>query len=269
MRSIRQKVSVAMLFLLSMVNLTLGARVALAVAQSETVSASEVSALKEDMEGIKADLEEIKKELKLIRQFLSQRLAQPTRSAPVVAKVRLAGNPTLGKSDAPLTLIEFSDYQCPFCKKFFQATLPTLKTEYIETGKVRYVYRDFPIDRIHPHARKAAEAAHCAGDQDKYWQMHDLLFQNQQALALDNLKAYARELQLDTTAFDGCLEDGTYTAEVQKDYDDGVAAGVRGTPGFFLGKTGADDTIQGTLISGAQPLAVFRQAIEGLLRKDQ
>ena len=205
--------------------------------------------------------------LKFIHGFFQRLAQQQTSSTPVVAMVSLSGNPMLGKKDAPLTLVEFSDYQCPFCHKFFQATLPELKTTYIETGKVRYVFRDFPLDQTHPHARKAAEAAHCAGEQGKYWEMHDLLFQNQQALEVEKLKAHARSLQLESAAFDACLEQGKYTDKVQKNYEDGAAAGVRGTPGFFLGKTGTDETMQGTLISGAQPLAVFRQAIESLLRE--
>ena len=155
----------------------------------------------------------------------------------------------------------------PLLQQVFQTTLPGLKTAYIDTGKVRYVFRDFPLEQIHPHARKAAEAAHCAGEQGKYWEMHDLLFHNQQSLEVEKLKAHARSLQLESTAFDACLEQGKYTDKVQKNYQDGVAAGVRGTPGFFLGKTKADETIQGTLISGAQPLTVFQQAIESLLRE--
>ena len=83
--------------------------------------------------------------------------------------MRLADNPMLGAPEAPLTLIEFSDYQCPFCRRFAETTLPLLKRDYIETGKLRYVFRDFPLDRLHPQARKAAEAAHCAGDQGQYW----------------------------------------------------------------------------------------------------
>lgn len=266
MQSVCHTFVVAILLLVSSAGLSLRTGTVPAFAQG--APQPESGTLKEDIERMKADLEDIKRELKLMHQFLIQRLSQPTPSSPVVAKVSLSGNPMLGKSDAPITLIEFSDYQCPFCQRFFQTTLPALRTEYIDRGKVRYVFRDFPIDQIHPHARKAAEAAHCAGEQGKYWEMHDVLFQNQPALEIDKLKAYARSLQLDATAFDACLEQNKYTAEVQKDYADGVTAGVRGTPGFFVGKTGSDDTIQGTLISGAQPLAVFRQAIEGLLRKD-
>lgn len=235
--------------------------------QSEPETTSELGELKSDVNRMKTELEEVKREVQLIRQFLSRATGQPTQPQRVVADVSIAGNPMIGKKDAPVTLIEFSDYQCPFCKRFFQSTLPTLKSEYIETGKVRYVFRDFPLDQIHPHARKAAEAAHCAGDQDKYWQMHDLLFQNQEALQVEQLKGYARRLDLNPSAFDTCLEKSTYAAKVQKDLDAGVEAGIRGTPGFFIGKTGPDDTIQGTLISGAHPPNVFRHAIDSLLQE--
>jgi protein-disulfide isomerase len=171
----------------------------------------------------------------------------------------------MGRNDAPVTLIEFSDYQCPFCKRFFESTLPGLKTQYIDTGKLQYVFRDFPLDQIHPEARKAAEAAHCAGDQGKYWEMHDVLFRNQERLQVEQLKALARGLELAGEAFDSCLEQGKYQTEVQRDYDDGLKAGVRGTPAFFIGKTEADGTIQGRLISGAQPLSEFRREVDGLL----
>lgn len=268
MRLIRQMLFIVTLFPVIMIHLTLGSRIIPAFAQLNSLSQSELSTLKDDLERIKIELEEIKKELRLIRQLFSQRPSQPTQSAPVVANVNIAGNPILGVKDAPITLIEFSDYQCHFCSRFFQTTLPTLKADYIDTGKVRYVFRDFPLDRIHPYARKAAEAAHCTGDQGKYWEMHDLLFKNQQALQVEHLKTYARSLNLNPAAFDDCLEQGKYAAEVQKDYEDGVGAGVRGTPGFFVGKTRADDTIEGALINGARPLAVFRQEIERLLREN-
>jgi protein-disulfide isomerase len=196
---------------------------------------------------------------------LSPHAVQPTRPAAAIVTMSLAGNPILGHQAAPLTLIEFSDYQCPYCARFVQTTLPALKAEYIDTGKVRYIFRDFPIDRIHPHARKAAEAAHCMGDQGKYWEMHDLLFQNQKTLQVEQLKAYARHLSFDAAAFDTCLDQGKYADEVQKDVDDGGAAGVQGTPSFFLGKTQLDDTVQAISFKGAQPITTFRQMIERLL----
>jgi protein-disulfide isomerase len=183
--------------------------------------------------------------------------------------VSMANHPMLGAPEAPLTLIEFSDYQCPFCRRFADTTLPVLKRDYIETGKLRYVFRDFPLDRLHPQARKIVEAAHCAGDQGKYWAMHDLLFQQQQALQVDRLKGYARQLGLNARAFEACLDQGKYATKVQQDLDAGAAAGVQGTPGFILGKTQPDGSIQGIAIKGAQPLAAFQQAIEHLLGEKQ
>jgi protein-disulfide isomerase len=232
-----------------------------ALAQSEAASKAELNALKGDLEQIRTELDEVKKELKLMREFL-QRRAQPPQPPRVVANVSTAGNPIKGKKDAPVTLVEFSDYQCPFCSRFFQTTLPTLTKEYIDTGKVRYAFRDFPLDQIHPNARKAAEAAHCAGDQGKYWEMHDLLFQNQRALEIDKLKAYASRLDLDSAAFATCVDTDKYKAKVQKNLEDGVEAGVRGTPSFFVGKTRPDGTIQGVMISGARPATDFRQEID-------
>ena len=240
-------------------------------AQSATAPKSEdagLAILRADLERVKSELEGIRAELRLLRETILQRLAQPQPGQPparVVAKVAIGANPTLGKKDAPVTIIEFSDYQCPFCRQFVEATLPALKKEYVESGKLRYVFRDFPLDQIHPQARQASEAARCAGDQGKYWEMHDLLFQNQQALQPEQLKTYAGRLHLDETAYGACLEGGKHGALVQQNYNEGLAAGVRGTPSFFLGKTRADDTIEGVLISGARPLNDFRQEIERAL----
>jgi protein-disulfide isomerase len=246
-------------------SLSLGLGVVPAYPQEEPISKAEFHALKEDLDSIKTELVGVKKELKLLRALLAQRSAQLVRSPDAMVNVGIVGNPLLGNKESPLTLIEFSDYQCPYCARSTQTTLPALKAEYIDTGKLRYVFRDFPIDQLHPHARKAAEAAHCAGDQGKYWEMHDVLFQNHKALHVEQLKGYAHRLGLDATTFDACLEQGRYAAEVQKDLEDGTAAGVQGTPGFFLGKTRSDDTIQGVFIRGAQPIAAFQQAIERLL----
>src|SRR3972149_3885781 len=197
------------------------------------------------------------------------RIAPGPGAAPdsAAASVSIAGNLIMGKKDAPVTMIEFSDYQCPFCRRFFETTLPTLKAEYVETGKVRYVFRDFPLDQIHPHARKAAEAAHCAGDQGKYWEIHARLFQNPKARRVGRLKTNARSLLLNGATFDARLDRSKYAAEVQKDFDDGMAVGVRGTPSFFVGKTRSDDTIQGVFLSGALPTPIFRQAIDNALRE--
>jgi protein-disulfide isomerase len=265
MVSSTHKYLIVTLFLVFIPHLGLGAEIPPTPGELESGSASALGALKDELEGIKTILESIQKELALIRQALPQRPSQPTPPADSMVNVSISGDPMLGSKAALVTLIEFSDYQCPFCRKFFESMMPTLKAEYIDTGKVRYVFRDFPIDRGHPQARKAAEASHCAGEQGMCWEMHDLLFRNQKALQVEQLKKYARSLGIDAPAFDRCLEEGKYAADVQKDYEDGVAAGIQGTPTLFLGKTRGDDAIQGIAIRGAQPVTGFRRAIDRLL----
>jgi len=168
----------------------------------------------------------------------------------------------MGNPDAPVTMIEFSDYQCPFCLRYFNDTLEKVKANYVETGKVFYVFKDFPITQIHPQAPKAAEAAECAGEQGQYWAMHDRLFQGQQAEwnqnpdAVNIFKGYAEELGLDMDAFNDCFDSGKYADEVAADLDEGLRAGVTGTPSFF---------INGQMVSGAQPYEVFEQVLNAAL----
>jgi len=166
-------------------------------------------------------------------------------------------DPVEGDAKAPVTIIEFSDFQCPFCGKFFKDTLPQLRNEYIKTGRVKLVYRDYPLD-FHPYAQKAAEAADCADEQGKFWQMHDKLFDNQDAITASELKKYAADLGLDTAKFNNCLDTSKYEQEVKKDLADGNTIGVSGTPAFF---------INGISVSGAQPYSVFKQIIDGELAK--
>ena len=165
----------------------------------------------------------------------------------------------LGDSDAPVTIIEFSDYECPFCARFWSQTLPALKSEYIDTGKAKLVYRDLPLP-FHANAQKAAEAAECAGDQDKYWDMHDKIFENQ-AIEISDLKGYAGDLGLDTAEFNSCLDSGKHEDEVNKDYSDASKVGASGTPTFFIG----NDENGYVKIVGAQPFAVFQQVIDAEL----
>jgi len=168
---------------------------------------------------------------------------------------------TLGDPKAPITIVEFSDYQCPFCLRHYQQTLPQLKEKYIDTGKAKYVFMDFPIDSLHPQARKAAEAAECAGAQGKYWEMHEKLFGDQASWngndkAADVFKQYAAGLELDATAFAACLDGDQFANEIAADQQDGADAGVEGTPAFF---------INGRFVSGAQPIEVFQQLLDQLL----
>ncbi len=177
---------------------------------------------------------------------------EPTPQPTVEATVD--DDPGQGPEDAAVTIIEFSDFQCPYCARFVTETLPLILENYGD--QVRFVFRDFPLTSIHPYALKAAEAAECADDQDAFWEYHDLLFANQSALDVDSLKSYAAEVGLDTNAFDECLDSDKPMEEVRSDLEDGAAAGVRGTPAFF---------VNGTLVSGAQPYSEFESAIEAAL----
>jgi protein-disulfide isomerase len=218
----------------------------------------------QDLAAIKADLDTVKSQLAQVLRLLSQRPVQGgvAPSGPVRASV--ADAPTLGRADAPVTIVEFSDYQCPFCQRFFATTFPALLKDYIDTGRLRYVFRDYPLE-MHLNARKAAEAAHCAGEQGKYWEMHAVLFQHQQALAPPQLAEHARTVGLDGATFDACLSSGRHAARVDRGLADGAAAGVQGTPGFVIGKTTSGDVVEGTPIRGAQPLDAFRRIIDQML----
>ena len=179
----------------------------------------------------------------------------PTQAAPI--EVSIDDDAVKGDENAPVTIIEFSDYECPFCKRFFEQTYPQI-VDYIEAGKVKYVFRDFPLG-FHANAKPAAIAAECAGEQGKYYEMHDLLFQNQDSLNTENYKKWAGELGLDQAQFDECVDTEKYADEVDQDLSDGQSYGVSGTPAFF---------INGVLISGAQPFEVFKQAIEAELNAE-
>ncbi len=163
-------------------------------------------------------------------------------------------DPTLGPPEAPVTIIEFSDFQCPYCARI-QSALKELLRRYPK--EVRLVFRDFPIEEIHPQALKAAEAAQCAGDQGKFWPYHDLLFSNRHKLSIEALKGYARKLDLELTQFDQCLSQDKYQEEVRRDMRDGLKSGVNSTPTFF---------INGRLISGAVPLEELEAVIAEELR---
>ena len=176
--------------------------------------------------------------------------------APSKVEVSVDDDAVRGSNDAPITIIEFSDFQCPFCEKFFNDTLPELEETYIKTGKVKLVYRDFPLS-FHENAQKAAEAAECAKKQGKFWEMHDKIFKNQESLSIDNLKQYAKDLELNSSNFDACLDSGEMESEVQKDFKDGQSYGVTGTPSFF---------INGIQLVGAQPFSAFEKIIEEELK---
>ena len=180
----------------------------------------------------------------------------PTGIANVNAKDFVDDDPVLGDKNAKVTIVEFSDFQCPFCKRARDDAIKQVEEQYVKNGKVKIVYRDFPLTSIHPTAQKAAEAAECADDQGKFWEMHDKIFEKQASLSLSNLKQWAAELGLNTNDFNKCLDSGKHANEVNKDASDAQKAGGQGTPFFIVGEV---------IVSGAQPFSAFQQAIESQL----
>ena len=169
---------------------------------------------------------------------------------PEMPRVEVAATgPSRGPENAPVTIVEFSDFECPYCSRANE-TLAQIAQTYGD--KVRVVFRDFPLS-FHQNAKKAAEAGHCADDQGKFWEMHDKMFANQRALDVESLKSYAKEIGLDEAAFNACLDGGEKAALVQANIDAAMELGVRGTPAFF---------VNGRMVAGALPFSEFQKIID-------
>ncbi len=141
-------------------------------------------------------------------------------------------SPTIG--DGPVTVVEFSDFECPFCREFALTVFPDVRKRLVETGRVRFVFKHFPLTQVHLKSQQAAEAAACAADQDKFWEYHDLLYEHQDALEIGQLLSYAGELGMDTSVFADCLKTGLRRQDVVNDKSLGLRSGVTGTPTFFF-----------------------------------
>jgi len=200
-------------------------------------------------------------------------------------EVSVDDDPVLGDPNAPITMIEFSDFECPFCKSFFEETLPQIKSAYIDTGKVRFVLRDLPLPFHEPAASKEALAANCARDQggdEKYFLYHDEIFartaSNAEGMKTADYAAAATKIGLNVAAFNSCLSTDKFKDEVAKDLADVTALSQKlaekypqtfqgiGTPTFIIGKTDSSGTFTGQVVSGAQPFASFQQVIDDLLK---
>lgn len=199
-----------------------------------------------------------------------QQQQQPT--GPV--KVSVDDDAVLGDKNAPLTMIEFSDYECPFCKRHFTDVYPQIKKDYIDTGKVKLVFRDYiAVPSHNPLATSEATGANCAKDQggdSMYFKYHDEIFKrtisNGNGLAVTQLPVIAKDLGLNVATFQSCLDSNKYKDEINKDIADGQKVGVNGTPSFFIGKSNSSGTIDGTIIVGAQPYAAFKVIIDEMLK---
>jgi protein-disulfide isomerase len=227
---------------------------------------NEVQAIKDSQVAIQKDLQEIKTLLQQVRAAPAAAGAPaPTRPQDIVLAMD-GGGQLKGDNKAKLTLVEFTDYQCPFCSRYARDTYPEIMKEYVNTGKVKYVVREFPLESIHPQAFKASEAALCAGDQRKYFDMHDKLFSDQKALAAADLPKHAETLGLDVGKFQECLTSGKYAKAIRKDMADGQKAGVTGTPSFFIGVEQPNGSFKVlNVLKGAQPYAAFKEALDSSL----
>ena len=221
--------------------------------------------LKQQIEALKQGQQEILKQLEEIKKLIPARPAPP--AGPNVKDVvfSLGGNPIQGAETAKLILVEFTDYQCPFCSRHARETSPQVAREFIETGKIRYALLDYPLP-MHPKAFDAAEAVRCAGDQGKFWEMHDRLFANQQAL--EPLSGHAEALGLKAPEFEECRKSDKHAEAIRADMKEAQKAGFSGTPSFMLALTDPKDPkkVKGLIpIVGAQPFAKFKEEIEKAL----
>jgi protein-disulfide isomerase len=231
------------------------------VAKSDSIT-------KEQADAIVAELKQIRQLLEKQQTQLARVIApQPAIAPAPPEKVQMnVGNGwyALGRADAPVTLVEFADFQCPFCKKFHTDAYAELKKNYIDTGKVRFISRDLPLE-FHPFALKAAEAARCAGDQGKYWELRHALYSESAAPDDSVIKKAAEGLSLDVAALQSCIAADKYKTDVQKDSAEAATLQISGTPTFVLAKT-AKDKLDGVRIVGALPFAAFQSAIDALLK---
>ncbi len=231
-----------------------------AQSQSNDDLKKEIQSLKEGQQAIQKDLQEIKKLL----------AARPAAAAipeqAMNAVISVDGVPFKGDKNAKVTLVEFSEFQCPFCGRHVRDTFPQLDKEYIQTGKVKYVFRDLPLESIHKNAFKASEAAHCAGEQGKFWEMHDRLFANQNSLEPAMLTGHAQAIGVDAKKFQACLDSGKYAAEIRKGIAEATKYGITGTPTTVIGLTQPNDkTIKVVkVIRGAQNISAFKEALDSL-----
>jgi protein-disulfide isomerase len=233
----------------------------LAVLAAPMVRAQSNEDLKKQIEELQKGQAAIKEDLDAIKQVIFARLGTPP---PDVRKLTLdiGDHPVQGNKDARVTLVEFSDYQCPFCGRYRHDTAPQVLKEFVDTGKVRHVFFDMPLESIHKNAFKAAEAARCAGEQGKFWEMQDRLFENQKAL--EPFDPHAKALGLDMDKFDKCMATDKYATAIREDEAQARRFGANATPSFLvaLAEPGNPDKVTGlALFQGAQPISVFEAQI--------
>lgn len=211
--------------------------------------------------------DEILNELRQIRQLLQQQTAKnapPEPPPPQRAKLSLDGVPMLGVKTAPLTIVEYTDYQCPFCQRFHVTTFAEIKKNYIDTGMVRFFSRDMPLD-FHPNAMRAAQAARCANEQGKFWQLRDVMGANPNNLDMESIVKFSTDLKMDGKALRACVESDKYKSLVQNDLMEAMKVGATGTPTFVVGRS-TPEGVDGEVMIGALPFPMFDEKLKSLLK---
>ena len=209
----------------------------------------------------------------VVERLLEKHLAQPSeaqaRAIPALTSpLLLQGEPVLGDPNAPLTIVEFSDFECSYCRRFHKQVMPQLKRDYIDTGLVRFVHKDLPLP-FHPHALPAAAAARCAGEQNRYWELYSSLFDQQNCLGCKGVLAIAAEAELNTSKLQACMERESTLALINANRSEASLHNISATPTFVIGPTQRGGSLEGQIIEGALPWATFQSTIEKALRKQR
>lgn len=231
---------------------------------AEGLSREQGDTILEELRQIRTLLERLPRRPGPMQQVPAQQLPVsqgPASQGKVV--LRLGGDYSVGRADAPVAIVEYTDYQCSFCARFQADTYPEIRKNFIDPGTVRFIRRDLPL-ASHPEALKAAQAGRCAGDQGKFREMNDLLSANPSILGADAYARFARELSLDARVFKACVDSDRHLPDIRASAEGAAAIGIRSTPSFVIG-TVEGDTLEGTRLTGALPYAVFEKAIRDLL----
>ena len=225
----------------------------------------ELQKLRAEVEALREGQREIQRQLQELKELLSEGRDEAPASKRYVLNTE--GLPFKGDRNSRLTIIEFSDYQCPYCGQHARETLPQIERDYVKTGKLRYVFGDLPIEEIHPQAVKAAKAAACAAEQGKYWEMHDQLFKNQRALGQGELSLHAQAVGLEVLPFQRCLFSDKHEGRIRQAREVASVLGIRGTPAFVIGRTepGGSKVEVLKVLVGLKSYANFKEALDSLI----
>ena len=236
--------------------------------QKDDRTQQEIRDLREQIETMQATQRQILEELKELRKLLESRSAEAAaiNNLPQVISINVHGEPFKGSTDAQLAIVEYSDFECPYCGKYARETYPRIVSEYIKTGKIRYYFRDLPLP-IHPNAMLAAQSARCAGDQGKFWEMHDSLFANQTALGSKDLTDRTHTIGIDQAKFQECITSEKYALAIRRSASGAEQMGINGTPAFGLGVVASNGDVINVsqFVLGFQSYDDLKQVLDDML----